>query len=129
MQNEDILNDLDDLDSGDEQEDQDLSQIEEEDDDSAHESKHSQLLANPKFKDHMATISALIDQKIEKGKLEAQKNEAELIQKSNEYASAISKEIASIFRFVKNIYNRKFPELESIVTQPSLYCKAVREIE
>jgi RNA processing factor Prp31 len=27
------------------------------------------------------------------------------------------------------MYYKKFPELESIVTQPAFYCKAVREIE
>ncbi len=77
----------------------------------------------------MKKIGELVDAKIEEGKLETHREEATLIHLSNEYAGAISKEIGSIFRFVKGIYYHKFPELESIVTEPALYCKTVRELE
>ena len=52
-----------------------------------------------------------------------------LVHQSNKYASCISQHIAGIFRTVKGIYYQKFPELESIVTSPPQYCRAVREIE
>jgi RNA processing factor Prp31 len=73
-------------------------------------------------------IKGLVDAKINQEEKECPIPQEALIQKSNEYASTIGKEISSFFRAVKAVYNRKFPELESIVTQPALYCKAVREI-
>jgi RNA processing factor Prp31 len=75
------------------------------------------------------TIKALVDAKIRQEETECVTPQELLIQRSNEYASAIAKEVAGFFRAVKAVYGRKFPELESIVTQPALYCKAVREIE
>jgi RNA processing factor Prp31 len=74
----------------------------------------------------MATVSAIVDGKEES---KDKNNNPKLIQKSHEYAAVISKEINAIFRSVKTAYYKRFPELESIVTQPALYCKAVREIE
>ena len=78
----------------------------------------------------MSKIEEIVDSEIKKGEGKSKpQNDAKLIQKSNEYASKITKEINVIFRFVKTVYYKRFPELESIVTQPALYCKAVREIE
>lgn len=41
----------------------------------------------------------------------------------------INKETIAIAKYIKKIYNKKIPELESIVTNDALYCKAVLEIE
>ena len=76
----------------------------------------------------MKVVSSIVDEQLGKDQLKKIDNEAKIIQKSNEYASVITKEINSIFRAVKAVYYKRFPELESIVTQPALYCKAVREI-
>ena len=38
-------------------------------------------------------------------------------------------EIDNIIKFVRKGYNKRLPELESIVTKPTLYCKALLEIE
>ena len=77
----------------------------------------------------MATVSAIVDRTIEEKTDKTCHTDSKLIQKSNEYAANITKDINVIFRSVKVGYYKRFPELESIITQPALYCKAVREIE
>lgn len=84
------------------------------------------MLNNPAFIEHMQTISFIVDAKIDQNSNNTSKINSQLIQKSNEYASNINKEINALFRSIKAMYYHKFPELESIVTQPALYCKAVR---
>ena len=74
----------------------------------------------------MKMIGTIVDSQLGKGEQKIKKHDAKVVQKSNEYASMITKEINFIFRSVKAVYYKKFPELQSIVTQPALYCKAVR---
>lgn len=63
----------------------------------------------------MRTINQKIDAKIEKGQLLNNETEIEReqltqeINKCNYYASEISKEIAAIVKYVKQIYNKKMP--------------------
>lgn len=57
----------------------------------------------------MDVVKAVVDAKIGEQEYESPVPQDALIQKSNEYASAIAKEISSIFRGVKGIYSRKFP--------------------
>ena len=71
--------------------------------------RRSELLANPAFREHVDMIKALVDAKINQEERECQIPQEVLIQRSNEYASAITKEIAGFFRAVKTVYSRKFP--------------------
>lgn len=48
-----------------------------------------------------------------------------LINKCNYYASEINKEIAAIVKYIRQIYSKKIPELESSVTNNAHYCRAV----
>lgn len=57
----------------------------------------------------MTLISSIVDGKIGKNEANKIENEAKVIQKSNEYASTIAKEINTLFRSVKAVYYHKFP--------------------
>lgn len=109
MINEDILNDLDDLDSEKDSNNK-IDELEDEEQSEFPQGNINQLLSDPTFTEHMAMITTLVDSQIEKGNSN-HKNDPKIIQKSNQYASAISKEINAIFRTTKAIYYKKFPEL------------------
>ena len=51
------------------------------------------------------------------------------LDKTNKYLVAIDREISSITKFVKDIYKRRFPEIESVVVNPVQYVKTVTLIE
>jgi hypothetical protein len=108
MMDEDILNDLNDLDdeiipeeSEDRNSDLDFTE--------SVNLRRSELLSNPAFREHVETIKAIVDAKISQQEHQCSLAQDLLIQKSNEYASAISKEISGFFRAVKAVYGRKFP--------------------
>jgi len=54
--------------------------------------------------------------------------EYEVIVKSNELALAVQEEITRGFRFIRDIYTKKFPELEGIIVFPMDYVKIVKKI-
>eukprot|EP01066_Platyproteum_vivax_P012171 Platyproteum_vivax@DN5530_c0_g1_i1.p1 len=52
-----------------------------------------------------------------------------LIEKCNNLVGQVDQEIYNIFRFVRDIYSKKFPELESIVVSPVEYIQVVKRIQ
>ena len=71
----------------------------------------NQLLADQHFNDHMKTIGCIVDRQLGNGEEKIKKHDPKTVQTSNEYASTIMKEINFIFRSVKTVYYKKFPEL------------------
>ncbi|KAM3135730.1 hypothetical protein pb186bvf_012127 [Paramecium bursaria] len=55
--------------------------------------------------------------------------EYQLILKTNDYCSAIEKEINNIHKRLKDVYYKRFPELEQIITNPLDYVKIVSLIK
>lgn len=86
MINEDILNDLNDLESSEHPSNNQIDELQEEDDEDLPSGKLSQLISNSAFLKHMASISAIVDKQIEKEEKEVTQrndNNSKLIQKSN----------------------------------------------
>lgn len=84
----------------------------------------------------MANINEAIDETLMKAENKAisikpdnKQIVIENVNKSNEYALMILKEVQAIAKFIKKIYNQKFPELENLVPNEGLYCRTILEIE
>lgn len=108
MLDDDILNDLNDLDDdaiAEESEgmESELASME------GVPLRISELFSNPAFREHVEAIKSIVDAKINQQEYECSVSQDQLIQCSNEYASAIAKEIAGFFRGVKAVYGKKFP--------------------
>lgn len=93
----------------------------------------SSLLTDPTLTTHLATINGLMDKTLEqteKGeKIQVdRKFEYGLIVKSNEIAAKIDNEIATIHKFVRDIYATKLHELEQLVHNPLDYARVVKII-
>lgn len=56
-------------------------------------------------------------------------SETRLIEQSNQLIAKLDIEILNIHSFVRDIYSKKFPELESIVTSPLEYIAVVQRIK
>ncbi|KAF4750350.1 U4/U6 small nuclear ribonucleoprotein Prp31, partial [Perkinsus olseni] len=56
------------------------------------------------------------------------KAEYELLSKCNTVAVTIDEDIYHIHRYVKKVYSKKFPELESIVSMPLDYMRVVQRL-
>lgn len=57
-----------------------------------------------------------------------QDTEYQLVEKSNQLVTKLDVEILNIYGFIRDIYGKKFPELESIVFSPLEYIAAVQLI-
>ena len=89
------------------------------------------LLDNEHFNKHLEKIEALIDKDIVAGKepFDSESEEYQLIFISNEYISIIDREISYICKLIGDLYQDKFPELESLVINPLEYVKCVKKIK
>jgi hypothetical protein len=81
MINEDILNDLDDLDSEKDSNNK-IDELEDEESSEFGQGSLNQLLRNPTFIEHMALITSIVDSQIEKT-TNSHKNDPKTIQTSN----------------------------------------------
>lgn len=54
--------------------------------------------------------------------------EYQLIVEANGLAVEIDNEISTVHKFTKDKYNKRFPELESLVVSPLEYLKTAREL-
>lgn len=55
--------------------------------------------------------------------------EYQLIETCNEFVISVDKEILNIHKFIRDIYSKKFPELESIVFSPLEYIAIVQRVK
>lgn len=58
-----------------------------------------------------------------------QDHEYQLVERSNQLVMKLDIEILNIYGFIRNIYGKKFPELESIVFSPLEYIATVQVIK
>ncbi|PVZ97632.1 hypothetical protein BB558_001242 [Smittium angustum] len=54
--------------------------------------------------------------------------EYKLVVRGNELSVKIDREMTVIYKFIRDLYSKKFPELESLVTNPMLYAQTVLAI-
>ncbi|CAJ1395570.1 unnamed protein product [Effrenium voratum] len=91
----------------------------------------SEMLKNDEFQKLMDEVRERKDEQpaLELGKqLSEEDTEYPLITRCNTLVREIDDEMMSIHRFVRDIYSKKFPELESIVTSPLDYLQVVQRI-
>jgi U4/U6 small nuclear ribonucleoprotein PRP31 len=86
---------------------------------------HMQSLQDAVANSSSSSSSEQAEQKAAPGGNIEQDPEYQLIVRSNELIAAIDDELAQVHRFVVDTYSPKFPELESIVTAPLEYVRAV----
>jgi U4/U6 small nuclear ribonucleoprotein PRP31 len=99
----------------------------------------SKLRETKKFQDHLAKVKAALASSASSssgssfsaaptsGRME-DTPEYRLVVASNQLIAACDEEMAALYRYVADLYSRKFPELESIVPNPSDYIKTVKTI-
>merc|ERR1719199_1150846 len=91
----------------------------------------SEMLKNDEFQKLMDEVRERKDEQpaLELGKqLSEEDTEYPLITRCNSLVREIDEEMLNIHRFVRDIYSKKFPELESIVTAPLDYLQVVQRI-
>jgi len=91
----------------------------------------SEMLKNDEFQKLMDEVRERKDEQpaLELGKqLSEEDTEYPLITRCNSLVREIDDEMLNIHRFVRDIYSKKFPELESIVTSPLDYLQVVQRI-
>eukprot|EP00929_Paragymnodinium_shiwhaense_P015327 TRINITY_DN1233_c0_g2_i1.p1 TRINITY_DN1233_c0_g2~~TRINITY_DN1233_c0_g2_i1.p1 ORF type:complete len:503 (-),score=172.20 TRINITY_DN1233_c0_g2_i1:197-1705(-) len=91
----------------------------------------SDMLKNDEFNKLMDEVRERKDEQpaLELGKqLSEEDTEYPLITRCNSLVREIDEEMLNIHRFVRDIYSKKFPELESIVTAPLDYLQVVQRI-
>lgn len=91
----------------------------------------SEMLKNDEFQKLMDEVRERKDEQpaLELGKqLSEEDTEYPLIMRCNSLVREIDEEMLSIHRFVRDIYSKKFPELESIVVNPLDYLQVVQRI-
>lgn len=91
----------------------------------------SDMLKNDEFQKLMDEVRERKDEQpaLELGKqLSEEDTEYPLITRCNSLVREIDDEMLNIHRFVRDIYSKKFPELESIVTSPLDYLQVVQRI-
>lgn len=91
----------------------------------------SEMLKNEEFQKLMDEVRERKDEQpaLELGKqLSEEDTEYPLITRCNSLVREIDEEMLNIHRFVRDIYSKKFPELESIVTSPLDYLQVVQRI-
>jgi len=91
----------------------------------------SEMLKNDEFQKLMDEVRERKDEQpaLELGKqLSEEDSEYPLITRCNSLVREIDEEMLNIHRFVRDIYSKKFPELESIVVSPLDYLQVVQRI-
>mmetsp|Transcript_39007 Transcript_39007/g.107406 ORF Transcript_39007/g.107406 Transcript_39007/m.107406 type:complete len:504 (+) Transcript_39007:70-1581(+) len=91
----------------------------------------SEMLKNDEFQKLMDEVRERKDEQpaLELGKqLSEEDTEYPLITRCNSLVREIDEEMLNIHRFVRDIYSKKFPELESIVVSPLDYLQVVQRI-
>merc|ERR1719217_1402217 len=91
----------------------------------------SEMLKNDEFQKLMDEVRERKDEQpaLELGKqLSEEDTEYPLIMRCNSLVREIDDEMLNIHRFVRDIYSKKFPELESIVVNPLDYLQVVQRI-
>mmetsp|Transcript_33135 Transcript_33135/g.72211 ORF Transcript_33135/g.72211 Transcript_33135/m.72211 type:complete len:502 (+) Transcript_33135:24-1529(+) len=91
----------------------------------------SEMLKNDEFQKLMDEVRERKDEQpaLELGKqLSEEDTEYPLITRCNSLVREIDDEMLNIHRFVRDIYSKKFPELESIVVSPLDYLQVVQRI-
>mmetsp|Transcript_15013 Transcript_15013/g.43263 ORF Transcript_15013/g.43263 Transcript_15013/m.43263 type:complete len:500 (+) Transcript_15013:78-1577(+) len=94
-------------------------------------SRVSEMLQNEEFQKLMDEVRERKDEQpaLELGKqLSEEDTEYPLITRCNSLVREIDDEMLNIHRFVRDIYSKKFPELESIVVSPLDYLQVVQRI-
>ncbi|EGR30919.1 hypothetical protein IMG5_121230 [Ichthyophthirius multifiliis] len=88
----------------------------------------SNLLNDSEFKKHIIKIEEFnkLDNTVP---ITVQDEEYHTIIKSNEYAAIIEREIQAVHKFTKDMFQKRFGELESIVLNPIDYVKCVKLIQ
>jgi len=131
--------DIEDLDADLEDLDEDIDDLDE-DEEATKEPEGinaiSTLLTDAKVLAHLAAIDRILE-KSEKGEAEedvvlwnSQKDdEYEILVQSNEMATVIDNEIATIHKFVRDLYATKYQELEQLVQDPAIYAQVVKIIQ
>jgi len=103
----------------------------EDDKDEGDTSRVSEMLQNEEFQKLMDEVRERKDEQpaLELGKqLSEEDTEYPLITRCNSLVREIDEEMLNIHRFVRDIYSKKFPELESIVVSPLDYLQVVQRI-
>lgn len=135
-----FLEDLDELDESDDEEEQpERAEDEEQEDDLDHVlsdikagtdiSSVASLRTSDAFVSQMARIEASLGRPAEPivGNVE-QNPEYQLIVSCNDLVQRIDEEMLTVYKFVVNIYSKKFPELESLISGKLDYLKTVQQI-
>merc|ERR1712130_281227 len=86
----------------------------------------TQLLESSDFKDSMVKIRASLGENPKPwfGLVE-QNPEYQLVVKANELCTKIDNEISIVHKFVQDMYAERFPELNGMIPEPSVYLKTV----
>ncbi|CAK82027.1 unnamed protein product (macronuclear) [Paramecium tetraurelia] len=86
------------------------------------------LLKDNKFLQHYQRVQEVSAYQIQDETIDASHEEYHLILRSNEYSTIIDQEILNIHKQLKDVYHKKFPELEKIIINPIEYVKIVQLI-
>jgi len=131
--------DIEDLDADLEDLDEDIEDLDE-DEEATKEPEGinaiSTLLTDQKVLNHLEAIDKILENS-EKGQAEedgvlwnTQKDaEYDILVQSNEMATVIDNEIATIHKFVRDLYATKYQELEQLVQDPATYAQVVKIIQ
>lgn len=137
--NEADTGDIEDLDADLEDLDEDIDDLDE-DEEATKEPEGinaiSTLLTDAKVLAHLATIDKILE---DSAKGEAKEDvvlwnsqrdaEYEILVESNTMATVIDNEIATIHKFVRDLYATKYQELEQLVQDPATYAQVVKIIQ
>eukprot|EP00922_Rhytidocystis_sp_ex-Travisia-forbesii_P003164 GHVS01004641.1.p1 GENE.GHVS01004641.1~~GHVS01004641.1.p1 ORF type:complete len:484 (-),score=86.80 GHVS01004641.1:227-1678(-) len=86
----------------------------------------SDLASHAGFLQLMRRVGELKELELESSPLS---DEYELIEQCNQYVIQLDTEILNIHKFLRDIYSKKFPELESIVYSPLEYISIVKRVQ
>jgi U4/U6 small nuclear ribonucleoprotein PRP31 len=132
---DDFLADLDELDSGDEAADGDEEQMDGADAatavglaDSVEQVAH--LMTSERFTGIMADINRFKEEGSDRVIVGALENDPEykLIVETNQMSAEMDDEMMLIHKFIRDLYAKKFPELESLILNPVDYARVVKVI-
>ncbi|OLY80497.1 U4/U6 small nuclear ribonucleoprotein Prp31 [Smittium mucronatum] len=84
------------------------------------------------FKDVMERIDTALETPIERAKIDKgpieETSEYKLVVDGNNLGIKIDREATSILKYMRDHYQHRFPELESLVTDPISYAKTIKQI-
>jgi U4/U6 small nuclear ribonucleoprotein PRP31 len=133
---DDFLADLDELDSGEEEADDDDEAMDDADEAVGALAQNVKSIAHLRTSEDFMRIMAAIKMYTHEnaaqereivGPLE-EDPEYQLIVETNELSTEIDNEIMLIHKFIRDIYAKKFPELENLIQNPVDYAKVVKGI-